>query len=84
MIESKPIRFVNGAGEERWQPALANGQRLVLASAAWEVMDAWSSREEGKPVLYKSRRRAERVGRREAKREWREETIHTWREADDD
>lgn len=76
---AEPTRYVNNVGEERWQPTLSNGQVLVHTSTAWELDRTWSWLEEDGPVLYRSRKRAERIARRQERRDWREANKRTWR-----
>ena len=76
----QPVRYVNEVGQERWQPRLSDGRRLVRTSVAWEPTVVWSHSEELGPVLYRSQSRAKRIGLRQARREWREDNIKTWKE----
>lgn len=76
---AEPTRYVNNLGEERWQPTLFDGQALVRISTAWEPNRTWSWLEEDGPVLYRSRKRAERIARRQERRDWREANKRTWR-----
>lgn len=75
----EPTRYVNNAGGVRWQPTLSDGRGLVHSTEAWEPALVWSWLDGHGPVLYRSRRRAERIAHRQERREWREKNQNTWR-----
>ncbi len=74
MTDALYVLHRNHLGKSRYQPRLANGQRLWMATEFDPVLPGevtriwWDLNDWFKPVLYRSCRRAERVARRGQRR----------------
>lgn len=78
---SAPICYQRGDGKIRWQPTAGGARRVWYHSYAtigeWEK--EWDDRldtfTDTAPVVYRSKARAERIGRREEKRRAKEQMM---------
>ena len=67
------VEWTNSYGWVRFQPQMSNNRCLWWSGLAYRVtVKVWSETEQGRPVLYRSARRAHAVARRAERRRARD------------
>lgn len=65
-METEPVEWVNGNGDRRWQPRCGDTYYVWWYNQAGFAHKEWSENKRSR-VMYRSYKRAKRIGRREAK-----------------